>query len=460
MGGILDMINQRISQGISLCIFYSLFTVFLVQTSIQRFEGGSYAPIQNATISIVNISISIIGLAFSLSTKKQQLNMSFFWMFQFIFLGITPLLTQLDPYPYYLNTILPRDSVAQATQIVLVAQVASLFAQAATYRKYGNSDKLLPKSGETDVNNLLRRTYISLFSYLLVAPFIISTLGGIEFLFKRVRISAATADLSVPLNAILLSILYVIPLVCALTLIYLRSHVFIPNWQIYSVIGWIILLSNPFGNARQTTLFLIIPLFFNLLRKNRILAIGFFLLLPFLLVYSGSIVNRYNGSLQTPQLLLVSRSGDFDAFSQLANGLKLISLGEFPIFRQVLGSILFFLPRSFWQEKPYDTGVELARLLQLRFQNLSAPWVLEAYVNLRVFGVVFVAILLGFLLTRIDLNVDHSIKFYLLSSMTSGLLFIILRGSLLQATGRAVFTVFFILLLLRNSHRPLRDKVE
>jgi hypothetical protein len=453
------MINQRISQGISLCFFYSLFTVFLVQTSIGKFESGSYASIQNAPISIINISISIIGLAFSLSTKMQQLNMAFFWMFQFIFLGITPLLTQLDPYPYYLNTILTRDNMVQATQIILVAQIASLFTQSVTYRKFGDTEKLVPKSGATDVNGLLRRTYKALFSYLLVAPFIISTLGGVEFLFKRVRISVPAADLSVPLNAILLSFLYVTPLVCALTLIFLRSHVYIPNWQIYSLIGWIILLSNPFGNARQTTLFLVIPLFFTLLRKKRLLVIGFFLLLPFLLVYSGSIVNRYNGSLQTPQLLLVSRSGDFDAFSQLANGLKLISLGEFPIFRQVLGSILFFLPRSFWQEKPYDTGVELARLLQLRFQNLSAPWVLEAYVNLRVLGVIFVAILLGFLLTRIDLKVDQSIKFYLLSSMTSGLLFITLRGSLLQATGRAVFTVFFILLLIRNLPGPVRDKV-
>ncbi len=453
------MINQRISQGISVCIFYSLFTLFLVQTSIGKFESGLYAPIQNASISIINISISIIGVAFSLSTNKQQLNMCFFWIFQFIFLGLTPLLTQLDPYPYYLNTILPRENMAKATQIILIAQIASLFAQAVTYRKYRNSVKLTPKLGELDVVRLLRRTHTALIFYLVVAPFVISKLGGIEFLFKRVRINAATAELSVPLNAILLSILYVIPLVCALTLIYLRSHVDIPSWQIYSVIGWIILLSNPFGNARQTTLFLIIPLFFNLFRKNRMLAIGFFLLLPFILVYSGSIVNRYDGSLQTPRLLLVSRSGDFDAFSQLANGLRLISLGEFPIFQQALGSILFFLPRSLWQEKPYDTGVELARLLQLRFQNLSAPWLLEAYVNLRVFGVIFAAILLGFLLTRIDLKVDQSIKFFLLSSMISGLLFIILRGSLLQATGRSVFTVFFILLLTRNSQKPVTDIV-
>jgi hypothetical protein len=385
--------------------------------------------------------------------------MSFFWIFQFVFLGITPLLTQLDRFPYYLNTIFQRESVVQATQIILVAQVIALIAQLTTYYKLSKTEYLSTIFDEMDMERLLRRTNIALLSYSLVIPFIILQLGGFRFLFKRVRIAEPISDLSVPLNAILLSILYVIPLVCGLTLIFLRSHIYINKFQIYFVIGWIIMLSNPLGNARQTTLFLIIPLIFDVLRKRKALATSFFLIFPLLLVYSGSIVNRYDGSFQSPRLLLVSRNGDFDAFSQLANGLKLISQGEFPIFRQILGSIFFFLPRSLWEDKPNDTGVELARLLQLRFQNLSAPWVLEAYVNLRMLGVIITSLLLAFFLTRIDLNLNENIRFYLVSSMSSGLLFIVLRGSLLQATGRAVFTFFFIFLLTRKLQKDVRDRV-
>jgi len=453
------MVDRRINQGFFICIFYAMTAVFLFKTSISKFEFYSNVPVLDVTISILNIGVSIIGLAFSLSASRQQLNMCLFWIFQFVFLGITPLLTQLDRVPYYLNTIFPRESVVQATQIILVAQVTGLIAQITTYYKSNKNQKLYVISGETDMQRLLRRTNVVLFWYSLLIPLIILQLGGFRFLFKRVRIAEPVSDLSVPLNAILLSILYVIPLVCGLTLIFLRSHISVNKFQIYSVIGWVILLSNPLGNARQTTLFLIVPLIFYVLRKRRVLATSFFLIFPLLLVYSGAIVNRYDGSFQTPRLLLVSRSGDFDAFSQLANGLKLVSQGEFPVFRQMFGSIFFFLPRSLWQNKPNDTGVELARLLQLRFQNLSAPWILEAYVNLRMFGVITASLMLAFFLTRIDLNLNENIRFFLVSSMSSGLLFIVLRGSLLQATGRAVFTFVFIFILTRKLQVDVRDRV-
>jgi hypothetical protein len=286
--------------------------------------------------------------------------------------------------------------------------------------------------------------------YILTSPFIIYSLGGFEFLFKRVRFGSLEQNLTISLNATLQTLLYVPPLVVLLVLLYLNRDQANGKYPLYFLSVWIVFLSNPLGNARQTTLFLIFPILFYYLQKRIKLAIFFFLTLPFVFLYSAGVVNRYTGSIQAPQFATVSRDGDFDAFSQVANGLQAIHQGGFPIFRQVFASIFFFIPRSLYSGKPADTGVELAKILGLKFQNLSAPWILEAYANARIIGVISVGISLGFVLTSIDFRSLLELRSFLIGSMTSGFLFIILRGSLLQATGRAVFSIFLIHLLLRK----------
>jgi hypothetical protein len=130
--------------------------------------------------------------------------------------------------------------------------------------------------------------------------------------------------------------------------------------------------------------------------------------------------------------------------------------GFFPILHQIFASLFFYVPRSIWPSKPNDTGLELGNLLGLRFQNLSAPWLLEAYVNGRIFGVIFLSIILGFLLTRLDLNVKDNFKYFVISSLTSGFLFIILRGSLLQATGRTVCAILLALFIFKGIRHGLK----
>ena len=81
---------------------------------------------------------------------------------------------------------------------------------------------------------------------------------------------------------------------------------------------------------------------------------------------------------------------------------------------------------------------------------MSAPWILESYVNARLAGVVFVSILIGFYLTKLDLKAFLDVRYFLLGSLTSGFLFIVLRGSLLQATGRVAFSIVIVLILLKG----------
>jgi hypothetical protein len=203
---------------------------------------------------------------------------------------------------------------------------------------------------------------------------------------------------------------------------------------------WILFLSNPLANARQVTLFLLLPILFYFLKNRRVATNFFFLGIPFLLIYSANLVDRVTGQLITARFTILSRNGDFDSFAQFANGINLVDRGLFPYFQQILGPILFFIPRSIWDSKPRDTGVEIANQLGLSFQNLSAPWLLEAYSNAKLVGLIVTSIFLSFYLSKYDLGSLQNLRGWLLGSILIAVLFIVLRGSLLQASGRVIFS--------------------
>jgi hypothetical protein len=433
-----------------LVVFYSLVALFIISQITNLFETELRTNYSDAIFSLINLFCAILFISFSLSFSKQQLNMAFFWIFQYIFFGLGGLIIQIDPFPYYLAQTSTLSYLQEASRITFVAQISvgigQIFSLIKQYKPHYESDTKI--SGENLF--ILRRIKYLITLYVLITPFTIIGLGGIDYLLKRVRFDNNEQGLPISISAILQTLLYVPPLVSLVTLLYFPNIRKNHRLALVVIFIWILLLSNPFGNARQVTLFLIFPLLFIYLRGRIKQTLVFFAGFPFLFLYSAGLINRYTGQLQTPRLSIISRDGDFDSFSQVANGLQAIDYGNFPLFRQITGSLLFFLPRSLYQNKPNDTGIELARSMGLKFQNLSAPWLLEAYANARLVGVIFVGVGMGFFLANIDLNSALNLKSFLLSSMTSGFLFILLRGSLLQATGRAAFTYILIFWLIRT----------
>jgi hypothetical protein len=69
---------------------------------------------------------------------------------------------------------------------------------------------------------------------------------------------------------------------------------------------------------------------------------------------------------------------------------------------QLLGNILFFIPRSVWEGKALGTGTFLAESLGESFTNVACPLPCEALVNFGIIGVPVVAIAFGWLLRRLD----------------------------------------------------------
>ena len=71
--------------------------------------------------------------------------------------------------------------------------------------------------------------------------------------------------------------------------------------------------------------------------------------------------------------------------------------------KQLLGALLFFVPRSIWPGKPYGSGQTVFEALkQHEFTNVSAPLVAESYINFGILGIALFGTAIGLITTKMD----------------------------------------------------------
>lgn len=95
-------------------------------------------------------------------------------------------------------------------------------------------------------------------------------------------------------------------------------------------------------------------------------------------------------------------SGGYDAFAMIGATVDHVEIYDATYGYQLLGSLLFFVPRSIWLAKPIGSGAMIATSAGQRFTNISCPLVAEGYVNFGVLGVIVFAFFAGFFCTVID----------------------------------------------------------
>jgi hypothetical protein len=146
-------------------------------------------------------------------------------------------------------------------------------------------------------------------------------------------------------------------------------------------------------------------------------------------------------------------NADYDSFWQIANAWSYAQTGFVEPFRQLLGSLLFWVPRVLWPDKPTDTGILLANYRGYDFSNLSAPIWAEFLVNGGVLLVVVGFAVLGPVLASLDRRMApvHFTGGWwgLMGAILPVYMVILMRGSLLQATG-ALFVAIGCLWFVRT----------
>jgi hypothetical protein len=150
---------------------------------------------------------------------------------------------------------------------------------------------------------------------------------------------------------------------------------------------------------------------------------------------------------------------DYDAFWQIANSYSYVHDGLVQPGQQALGSLLFWVPRVLYPNKPIDTGILLAQYRGYSFTNLSAPLWAEFLVNGGIPVLIIGFILTGFFLRVLDRRLPFALRragyWAIGGAIFPVYMMILLRGSLLQATG-AVAVALVCLFWVRQGSDPER----
>ena len=189
------------------------------------------------------------------------------------------------------------------------------------------------------------------------------------------------------------------------------------------------------GNTARFFLFgaylVVYTLFFaNSKRKKSLIFSGLVILFSFL--FSDL---RYIDSLSDiGQLAINFNHVDFDAYQLLMACMKYTDRRGVCYGMNFLSAFAFLIPRSLWSAKLEATGAIIMDAFGSWFQNVSMPLVGESYFALGWFGVVFVALMYGWLARKIDAwcESENYLKrciFCLIAGMT----IYIMRGTLLAA---------------------------
>jgi oligosaccharide repeat unit polymerase len=136
-------------------------------------------------------------------------------------------------------------------------------------------------------------------------------------------------------------------------------------------------------------------------------------------------------------------SGHFDAFHNLTQVIQLKYKSE---GWQVIGILLFWVPRDLWEGKPVGTAVEFADYAGFNHENISFPLQAEFFVDYGWLGVIFGMFLTGLVYRWFDSFLSRpqrpgSVKSYLyeLAHLEIAILGLyLLRGSVLVSFGYTV----------------------
>ncbi len=214
-----------------------------------------------------------------------------------------------------------------------------------------------------------------------------------------------------------------------------------------------LLVSFPTSLPRFFAAALYIPILFVLVPLMR-RGLFYFYFLVFSLVFLFPALNsfrRYNSDdgfkLITASDFTFFIEGHFDSFQTFAQvtAHDIVRYGE-----QLILVFTFWVPRSFWEQKPISSGAEIGQTLGAFFTNMSANIYAEGWINFGMFGAVLFSLTLGFVASKIDsyfnpilkFNIfllNHKVKLQILAYFfLSPLFFMTLRGDLVTAVANTL----------------------
>ncbi|MGW0820608.1 hypothetical protein [Streptomyces sp. NPDC002845] len=427
--------------------------------------------------------------AMVLATRRKLLQASF-WMFCYMAMGVAPLAQAVlgrVPTP----VVGPREDLVQAVALVLLGCFAfDVGALLARYRppwrrrargqggQGGQGGQAGRDATAADARPLLihrRRLFLLTLAAFACGALLIVKLGGLGVFFSSrqeiiasVEESGLSGDGSQAGQALLRGFGTVPPLIALL--VYARwlvtSRRARRTWSVVATFGALVVLNvivnNPISNPRYwfltvmfALLFTVFPVSAAMYRMSLTLGV-----VVALLVFPFADRFRYDDQntrrVETTSFLEPLALKDYDQVGMFANTITYAESGHGHSYGyQLAGSLLFAVPRSVWEDKPTDTGVLVGEWMGTVNTNLSSPVWAELWLDFGPVGMTGGLAAIGYGAARVDRRLARRAVrrsppgslLLITAPLIAGYSFILIRGPLLQATGRVAIAAMCLALI-------------
>lgn len=174
----------------------------------------------------------------------------------------------------------------------------------------------------------------------------------------------------------------------------------------------VLIVCSPFGMPRFNAAAVYIGIFLLVsdnIKKSRSFIFLFFIIFlivfPMLDSFRFLSINEINLNMLTRSASNIKeyfKSANYDAFSMIHYTREYVTYFGTTHGYQLLGALLFFIPRGIWVNKPIGSGATVAQTFGFPHPNVSSPLIAEGIMNFGLLGVGVFAFLIGMFVKVVD----------------------------------------------------------
>lgn len=412
---------------------YFILSIVLIIEFISSYRSNS-----NILICILFFLIGLISFVFFILDKRMFSINKFILIYFFIFSYLAPYKQYLSNYNAWKLYIYSDEDYILANILVLVFLVVYLFFYNILFQnkyinKKDNKEKKICKL-KLNKSNMIILTLINIVCLL----YLNSTNKLIkldEFNTTDTSIRSFTIIIQFIPVAIMLIYIYIYRLKGVEVKKYIKNIFLIINGLILIIIYFPINGVMPRFFLLGTYITISIVLFEKFKHKSLLLIcmiIGFAYIFPamnFFKYYSISNLSEF-----------VFGGLDFNFYDYDAHQLFMLTIGYtktngFLLGKNLLTSIFCFIPRSIWSGKLLPSGELVSLSYNASFTNLSCPIYGELYLAFGIFGIMFGATLLAYIIKKLEVGyLKDSILIKGICTICMGMSIYYMRGAMLPAT--------------------------
>lgn len=416
-----------------------------------KWDESNFLPI---LISILIVLVSINGII-----KKGSNTISFykiFCVFNYFFLGIVPTITYIYNINFWGAGPFTADDYIVTNLVVIISIIIfniSYNIFNINHNKFTDTNKIFKSLPEYSINKF---TEVLLIFISLSICLYIYYINGFDIInvFTRGKLGDRTNILELSQIQYLVITFFLVPILSINLLLYGFSKK--RSYLVIFVLACILIMTAPptsMPRILAASMYLpLLLLYFPFFSQKHIfplvLVSCLIFIFPFLDIFRYEFSELSFSTLSNMFINLIT-SGHVDSYQSL---MVIIKDETITYGRQSLGVILFFIPREFWEDKPIGSGQMIADKLNFEFNNISANFFAEGFINFGFFGVLIFVISLAMFCGRLDfkmqrLRSNHTPRFFAIYLVLLPQIFFMLRGDLMSSFSFIIGIILSVILM-------------